>query len=138
MLKLENGVDHKLYEDVIWPTLYERVEAFGNSKVVLNALNTFGNTLRRNSNRLLVQVTSSWAGYYEYNTFDQNGIIGMHTEVSNLMLCNGFSGHGLQQSPGAGRAVAELLLGLKPSIDVSCFSFNRITESKPIFEENIV
>lgn len=30
---------------------------------------------------VVMQVVSSWAGYYEYNTVDQNGIIGRHPEV---------------------------------------------------------
>jgi hypothetical protein len=69
----------------------------------------------------------------------QNAIIGYHPNISNLMLCNGFSGHGLQQSPAAGRAVAELLTNGKfSSIDLSRFSFDRILNNAPIFEEGIV
>jgi glycine/D-amino acid oxidase-like deaminating enzyme len=39
------------------------------------------------------------------------------------MLCNGFSGHGLQQSPAAGRAVSELLTNNNKfqTIDLSRF-----------------
>ena len=75
----------------------------------------------------------------EYNTFDQNAIIGRHPHVPNLLLCNGFSGHGLQQAPAAGRAVAELLVhGSFTTIDLSCFSFERVLNEQPIFEENIV
>lgn len=56
------------------------------------------------------------------------------------MLCNGFSGHGLQQSPAAGRAVSELLLnGNKyKTINLSRFSFERIIKGQPIFEIGIV
>lgn len=69
----------------------------------------------------------------------QNGIIGRHPDVSNLMLCNGFSGHGLQQSPAAGRAITELLnYGKFETIDLSRFSFERILSNGPIFEQGIV
>jgi len=55
------------------------------------------------------------------------------------VLCNGFSGHGLQQSPGAGRAVAELLTaGAYQTVDVSCFGFDRVARGEPLFEQNIV
>jgi len=55
------------------------------------------------------------------------------------MLCNGFSGHGLQQSPASGRAVAELLSdGKFRTIDLSRFSFERILNNAPIFEQGIV
>lgn len=40
--------DHALFDEFIWPTLYERVPAFGDLK-----------------------LKSAWAGFYEYNTFDQ-------------------------------------------------------------------
>ncbi|KAG9496004.1 hypothetical protein J7337_012575 [Fusarium musae] len=53
--------------------------------------------------------THSWMIYYEFNTFDHNAIIGPHTEVSNLLLCAGFSGHGSQQAPACGRGVTELI-----------------------------
>ena len=51
---------------------------------------------------------------------------------------NGFSGHGLQHSPAAGRAIAEMMLGLTPSIDLSRFSFDRIAKNAPIIEYGIV
>ncbi len=45
-----DNVDHALFEEVIWPALYERVPAFEELK-----------------------VTASWAGFYEYNALDQVG-----------------------------------------------------------------
>ncbi|RBR09202.1 hypothetical protein FVER53590_08761 [Fusarium verticillioides] len=53
--------------------------------------------------------THSWMSHYEFNTFDHNAIIGPRTEVSNLLLCAGFSGHGSQQAPACGRGVTELI-----------------------------
>ena len=109
-------VDHALFEDVIWPSLYARCEAFGGLK-----------------------VRSAWSGFYEYNTLDQNALLGRHPHVPNLVLCNGFSGHGLQQSPGAGRAVAELITtGRYQTVDVACFGFDRVLRGEPLFEQNIV
>ena len=110
-------VDHSLFDEVIWPSLYHRCEAFGSLK-----------------------VQSAWSGFYEYNTVDQNALIGRHPHVPNLILCNGFSGHGLQQSPGAGRAVAELIAsGGYQTVDVSCFGFERLLlRDEPLFEQNIV
>lgn len=108
--------DHELFENVIWPTIASRVPHFESIKV-LNA----------------------WAGWYEYNTFDQNAIIGIHPDIPNMYLINGFSGHGLQQSPGAGRAIAELLVhGKYQTIDASCFDFQRVRDNKPFLEKAIV
>lgn len=108
--------DHSLFEEVIWPALYERVPAFERLK-----------------------VKSFWSGFYEYNTLDQNCIIGEHLDFSNLLLCNGFSGHGLQQAPAAGRGVAELIhYGKYATLDLSKFSYDRIVNNTPFYEEGVV
>lgn len=81
----------------------------------------------------------SWAGYYDYNTLDQNGIIGPHPEVENLYFVNGFSGHGIQQSPAVGNAISEVLLdGQYTEIDLSKFGYQRILKNEPLFEINVV
>ena len=55
------------------------------------------------------------------------------------MLCTGFSGHGLQHSPAAGRAVAELLMeGRFVSLDLRRFGFDRVLDNRPVFEMGIV
>lgn len=84
-------------------------------------------------------MKSAWAGYYDYNTFDQNAIIGQHPYHDNLIFATGFSGHGIQQAPAAGRAVMELIVdGRFTSIDLERFGFDRIISNEPIFEQNIV
>ncbi len=109
-------VQHQEWDDMVWPALAARVPAFEAAKVV-----------------------NSWAGYYEYNTFDQNGIVGRHPGIDSLIFATGFSGHGIQQSPAVGRAVAELIVyGGYRSLDLSPFSYERIFAGQPIRELNVV
>ncbi|MDJ0931638.1 FAD-binding oxidoreductase [Breoghania sp.] len=78
----------------------------------------------------------AWAGHYDYNTLDQNAIIGPDPEVTNLIFANGFSGPGLQQAPGVGRAVAEwIVLGRYETLDLSIFGYERIASSEPVLEK---
>ncbi|BCG82968.1 hypothetical protein MesoLj113b_65100 [Mesorhizobium sp. 113-3-3] len=37
-------------------------------------------------------------------------MIGPHPQVKNFLFANGFSGHGLQQAPAVGKALAELIV----------------------------
>ena len=91
---------------------------------------------------LILQIKSAWAGYYDYNTFDQNGIIGSHPVLRNFVLINGFSGHGIQQAPAAGHAVAEIITEggsqERGSVDVRNLGFGRIVRQEPLLEKNIV
>ncbi len=87
----------------------------------------------------LYQVHNAWAGYYEYNTLDQNGIIGAHPVISNFVFANGFSGHGIQQSPAVGEAISEIILdGRSHTIDLQDLSFDRIINNQPVLERNVV
>jgi sarcosine oxidase len=109
-------VQHQEWDDMVWPVLAERVPAFAAAKVV-----------------------NSWAGYYEYNTFDQNGIVGRHPAIESLIFATGFSGHGIQQSPAVGRAVAELIVhGSYRTLDLLPFGYERISAGRRVRELNVV
>ena len=82
-------------------------------------------------------VSHAWAGLYEM-TPDHNPIIGAATEVSGFYTVAGFSGHGFQHSPAAGRILADLLTGRDPGFDVSPFAPDRFARKSPHQELNVV
>ncbi|MEP6971930.1 MAG: FAD-dependent oxidoreductase [Betaproteobacteria bacterium] len=109
-------VQHALFDDTIWPALAHRVAGFE-----------------------ALRVAHSWAGHYDVNTLDHNLILGAHPAVSNLLFANGFSGHGLQQAPAVGRALAELLVaGRFETLDLSEFGWQRVIDGQPLREINVV
>ena len=108
--------DHGLWENHIWPALATRIPAFE-----------------------AVKIQSQWAGHYAMNTLDHNAILGPHPEIGNFLFLNGFSGHGLQQSPAMGRGTAEWLIhGRYTSLDLSPFHFDRILADNPIIEKAVI
>lgn len=109
-------VIHTEFEETIWPALAERVPAFEAIKVV-----------------------SSWAGHYDFCMLDHNAIVGPHPEVNNFLFANGFSGHGLQQSPAIGRGLSELIAyGQYRALDLSPLGYQRVVENKPFMEEGVI
>jgi glycine/D-amino acid oxidase-like deaminating enzyme len=73
------------------------------------------------------------------NTSDHNAILGPHPSLENFLFMNGFSGHGMQQAPVIGRAIAELiLLGRFETLDLSDLLFARIAENRPLREANVI
>lgn len=110
------AMDHALWEDKIWPTIATRIPQFEAIKVV-----------------------TEWAGHYDYNTLDHNAILGPHSEVENFFFVNGFSGHGLQQSPAMGRGTAEMLVyGEYRTLDLSPFGYDRIAAGRPFSEQAVI
>jgi len=79
------------------------------------------------------EVLRGWAGSYDI-TPDHNPLLGAVPGVGGLYVAAGFSGHGFMHGPIAGRLMAELILGGKPSIDISPFAPDRFARGAAIPE----
>ena len=109
-------MDHSLWEDHIWPIIAARIPQFEAIKLV-----------------------TEWAGHYAYNTLDQNAVLGPHSQVENFLFLNGFSGHGLQQSPAMGRGISELVTyGDFRTLDLTPFGYDRIDRNEPLVEKAVI
>ena len=84
-------------------------------------------------------VSHAWAGLYEM-TPDANPIIGP-TSLEGFYLISGFSGHGFQHSPAAGRILADVIVGRDPGFDLAPFALTRFDDRQPVSvlgERNVV
>ncbi|RMM02440.1 hypothetical protein ALQ86_03716 [Pseudomonas amygdali pv. eriobotryae] len=103
---------HHLLEETLWPLLAHRIPQMEQ-----------------------LRLQRSWAGHYEMNLLDHNGVVGPHHEITNFVFATGFSGHGVMHSPATGRGVAELIVhGKYQSIDLSPLGYERIRDNLPIVE----
>lgn len=82
-------------------------------------------------------VSHAWAGLYEMSP-DGNPLIGPAPGVEGLFLINGFSGHGFQHSPAAGRILADLITNRDPKFDVRPFSADRFVTGSGSGERYVV
>ncbi len=109
-------VEHAFFDDVVWPTLAARIPAFE-----------------------AIRPGRAWAGHYDMNLFDHNALVGRVPGTGNVYLANGFSGHGLQQSPAVGRYVAELIAdGKFRTLDLGELEPGRLITNRPVIEKNVV
>lgn len=109
-------IDWHLFEEVIWPALAHRIPAFE-----------------------AIRPGRAWTGPYDVCGLDHNAIVGRAGELQNFYLCNGFSGHGLQQSPAVGRGLAELIAhGHYRSLDLSDLGYERVAAGRPLLERNVI
>lgn len=110
------AMDHTLWENHVWPILAARIPAFE-----------------------AIRVQSDWVGHYDMNVLDHNALIGPHPDVPNLHMMAGFSGHGLQQAPAMGRAIAERIVhGRYVTLDLSPFETARVVEGRAVRETAVI
>jgi len=81
-------------------------------------------------------ILKAWAGLYEM-TPDAMPIIG-RTGPEGFFTIAGFSGHGFQHSPAAGRILADIITGRHPQCDVSPFSLERFAMASGVAEGGVV
>ena len=111
-----DAIDHGLFDDVIWPTLAARIPAF-----------------------VALRVRSAWAGYYEMNAFDHNGVVGAVPGWSNAFIACGFSGHGMQHAPALGQALAtRIATGHDGALDLAALAPERLQGSARLIEHNVI
>jgi sarcosine oxidase subunit beta len=83
-------------------------------------------------------IAHAWAGLYEM-TPDAMPIIGPALAVEGLFVVGGFSGHGFQHSPAAGRVLAEMIVNGKASgLDTTPFSLDRFSRDAGEGEATVV
>jgi FAD-dependent oxidoreductase domain-containing protein 1 len=108
-------VDWSFFEERVWPALAHRVPAFE-----------------------AIRPGRAWAGPYDLCLLDHNAIIGP-AGPDGFHLCNGFSGHGLQQAPAVGRGLAELVVhGRYLTLDLSDLGYERVAAGRPLLERNLI
>lgn len=110
------SIDYGVWEEKAWPAIANRIPQFERVKLI-----------------------NTWMGHYDFNTLDQNAIIGPANNVKNFMLLNGFSGHGFQQSPAMGRGMSELITyGAYQTLDLSPLGYDRIARNEPLLEKAVI
>lgn len=111
-----DGIDHAQFDEQLWPAMAERVPAFE-----------------------ALRVRSAWAGYYEMNAFDHNGLAGALPGWRNVFTACGFSGHGMQQAPAVGRAMAAMMAGgFSDAPSLAPLSPARLFGGQPLVETNVI
>lgn len=109
-------VDHALFDDWLWPRLARRVPAFE-----------------------ALRPVRAWAGYYEMNTVDHNGLVGVLSGIDNVHVACGFSGHGMQHAPAIAEALARnIVTGSWGALDLSPLSPARLARGELLIERNVI
>jgi len=132
----ESGFHFRRRRDTLRLALPETAPRWGAEEVVDEAI--VEDKRRRLAHRFPpaadAPLVRAWAGLYDM-TPDAHPIIGWVAD--GVYAACGFSGHGFMQSPAVGRSVAEELLGLAPTVDLSPYRLERFA-GKATFPETLV
>jgi sarcosine oxidase subunit beta len=82
-------------------------------------------------------IARAWAGLYEM-TPDANPIIGAADDLPGFFLITGFSGHGFQHSPAAGRILSDIIAERDPGLDLAPFALRRFDHRPAAGERHVV
>lgn len=111
-----DGIDHAQFEEQLWPALAHRVPGFE-----------------------ALRLRSAWAGYYDMNTVDHNGLAGALPGWCNVFTACGFSGHGMQQAPAVGSALAAVMTGgHSDAPGLQALSPQRLLDGRTLREDNVI
>lgn len=84
-----------------------------------------------------LRVIRQWAGLYNM-TPDKQPIYDKAENVEGFYMAVGFSGHGFMFGPITGVVMSEMILGEKPTIDVSMLNLNRFKTGNLLLEPSVV
>jgi len=84
-----------------------------------------------------LRVIRQWAGLYNM-TPDKQPIYDKADNVEGFYMAVGFSGHGFMFGPITGVVMSEMILGEKPTIDVSMLNLNRFKTGNLLLEPSVV
>jgi len=132
----ETGFHFRRRDDALVLAMSEATPRWGFAERVDDVLaaNWLARLHRRFPAAAGARIETAWAGLYDM-TPDAHPIVGFVGE--GVYSACGFSGHGFMQSPAVGRAAAEEILGLPPSVDLSPYRLERFAAGA-IFPERVV
>lgn len=84
-----------------------------------------------------LRMLRQWAGLYNMSP-DKQAIYSRSEEVTGFYSACGFSGHGFMMAPATGRSMAELVLGLAPTLPWQRLDTERFTRGALILEPAVV
>ena len=84
-----------------------------------------------------LRMVRQWAGLYNMSP-DKQAIYGAVPEVDKFYVAVGHSGHGFMMAPATGQIMAEIMLGLTPTMPWEKLSIERFAKGELILEPNVV
>jgi len=78
-----------------------------------------------------------WAGLYNMSP-DKHPVYAQAPELTGFYVAAGYSGHGFMMGPATGQSMAELILGLSPTLPWDKLGLTRFQEGGLILEPLVV